>query len=320
MTDVDRIVETAMPGAPLGPSEQDEPELPDLPIPPVSKFGDLWSIGAHRMLCGDARDSVSYDALLAGELAQMAILDPPFNVPTKGHISSGKGKAKHRDFICGAGELSDSEFIALLRASFRHIANYTVDGAIIDVFIDWRHARHVQDAADGVFTEHKQTAVWDKGSGALGSFYRSQHEFVLIFKSGRAPHINHFSLGEKGAEFGKGGKGRYRTNIWRAPGMSSFHPGRDALKFHSTVKPVGLIAEAILDVSDRGGLVLDNFAGSGTTILAAQRTGRRAACIELDPGYVDTAIQRIEAATGLVALHADGETFASKLARAGEEN
>lgn len=314
MVDVDRIVEEQQPAA-GGAESEPAVELPADDDVAVSELGDLWHIGPHRLYCGDARDPVSFDALMAGEIAEMAVIDPPFNVKTQGHISTGTGKARHREFVVGAGELSDPAFTALLRASFRQLARNTVNGAIIYVFMDFRHMRNVLDAADGVFTEHKQLIVWDKQVGALGSFYRGQHELIFVFKSGRGPHINNFSMGEKGAEFGKAGKGRYRTNIWRAPGMSGFHRGREALKFHSTVKPTGLIAGAMLDVSNRGGLIIDSFAGSGTSILAAHRTGRRAFCMELDPLYVDTAIRRIEAATGLIAVHVDGQTFATKAAR-----
>lgn len=277
----------------------------ELPAPgaiAVSRLGDRWLIGPHRLYCGDARDVVSYEALLAGELAQMVFCDGPYNVKIGGHVS-GLGKIVHREFAHASGEMSDAEFIAFLRPTFKLLARFSVRGSIHYQCIDWRHIQHILDAADGIY-QMKNLVVWDKQSAGMGSFYRSQHELVFVFKSGTASHINNFGLGEKG---------RFRTNIWAYPGAAGFRKGRqEDLEAHPTVKPVGMVADAILDCSKRNGLILDAFAGSGTTLLAAARTGRRGAGIEIDPLYVDTAIRRLEAATGLTAIHADGESFADK--------
>lgn len=289
----------------LGTDSADNVKLPEPDAVAVSRPGDLWRIGDHRILCGDARDWACYEALLSGERAQMIFTDPPFNVRISGNVS-GLGKTAHREFAMASGEMSDSDFISFLRTTFKLMVRAGTDGAIHYVVMDWRHMRHILDAADGVYSEQKNLAIWNKLSGSMGTFYRSQHELIFIFKSGRAPHINNFGLGEKG---------RYRTNVWDHPGASTFRKGRKAdLAAHPTVKPVGLVADAILDCSDRGGLILDVFGGSGTTLSAAARTGRRGAAIEIDPLYVDCAVRRLEQATGLTALHADGETFAEKTA------
>jgi DNA modification methylase len=277
-------------------------ELPGSDAKAVSRLCDLWLIGPHRLYCGDARDVVSYEALLAGELAQMVFCDGPYNVKIGGHVS-GLGKIVHREFAYASGEYSDAEFIGFLRSTFKLLARFSVEGSIHYQCMDWRHIQHMLDAADGIYSM-KNLVVWDKQSAGMGSFYRSQHELVFVFKSGNEPHINTFKLGENG---------RFRTNIWSYPGVAGFRKGRqEDLEAHPTVKPVGMVADAILDCSKRNGLILDAFAGSGTTLLAAARTGRRGAGIEIDPLYVDTAIRRLETATGLTAMHADGESFAEK--------
>ena len=282
-------------------SDRDEPAAGLPPHQPVSRIGDLWLIGPHRIYCGDARDSVSWDALLANERAHVIFADPPYNVPIDGFVS-GNGKHKHREFVMGAGEMSPAEFTAFLRALFRNCVQYSVNGSIHYHCMDWRHMRELLDAADGVYSEHKQLIIWDKQSGGQGGFYRSQHELVFVFKSGKAKHTNNFGLGETG---------RYRTNIVQHAGANSFHKGRDEdLAAHSTVKPTALIADFLLDCSNRGELVVDCCLGSGGTLLAAERTGRRGAGIELDPGYVDVAIDRLTKASGLEAvLDGDGRSF-----------
>jgi ParB-like nuclease family protein len=184
-------------------SETEEPAAGPPPFDPVSRVGDLWLIGPHRIYCGDARVSVSWDALLANERAHMVWVDPPYNVPIDGFVS-GNGKNMHREFVMGAGEMSPAEFTAFLRALFRNCVQYSVNGSIHYHCMDWRHMRELLDAADGVYTEHKQLLVWDKGNGGQGGFYRSQHELIFAFKSGKGKHTNNFGLGETG---------RYRTNI-----------------------------------------------------------------------------------------------------------
>lgn len=282
-------------------SEAEEPAAGPPSFDPVSRVGDLWLIGPHRIYCGDARDSVSWDALLGNERAHIIFADPPYNVPIDGFVS-GNGKNKHREFVMGAGEMSPSEFTAFLRALFRNCVQYSVNGSIHYHCMDWRHMRELLDAADGVYSEHKQLIVWDKGNGGQSAFYRSQHELVFVFKSGKTKHTNNFGLGETG---------RYRTNIVQYAGANSFRKGRDEdLAAHSTVKPTALIADFLLDCSNRGELVVDCCLGSGSTLLAAEHTGRRGAGIELDPGYVDVAIDRLTKVSGLEAvLDADGRSF-----------
>jgi DNA modification methylase len=274
----------------------------DLERPAVSRQGDLWRLGKHRLLCGDALESASFNRLLGEERAQLIFTDPPFNCRIA-HNVSGLGKIKHSDFRMASGEMSSGEFTEFLKTSFAHLAAFSVDGAIHFIFIDWRRSKEMIAAGEAVYSELKNLCVWAKTNGGMGSLYRSRHELVFVWKSGTAPHINNIELGRYG---------RYRTNVWEYAGANSFGSNRDAeLAMHPTVKPVALIADAIRDCSKRGGIVLDPFAGSGSTIIAAERTGRRAAAIEIDERYVDTAIRRFQDLTGKPALHAEtGLSFA----------
>ncbi|MEO7827534.1 MAG: DNA methyltransferase [Allosphingosinicella sp.] len=266
----------------------------------VCRPGDLWHIGPHRLFCGNARDAVSYEALLAGELAALVFGDPPYNV-TIGRNVSGLGGKTHAEFLEASGEMSPPEFTAFLRAVFRNCVRFSRDGSIHYHCMDWRHTREMLDAADGVYSSFKQLAVWTKTNAGMGAFYRSQHELVFIFKSGTGRHVNNFGLGEKG---------RHRSNVWAYAGANTFRKGRDQdLADHPTVKPVAMVVDALLDCSNRGDLVLDPFCGAGTTLLAAHRTKRRGAAIELDPLYVDTALRRLSAATGLTPALADGRSW-----------
>lgn len=279
-------------------------EAPAHPVDPggpaVSRTGDLWQIGPHRLYCGNARDSTSYEALMAGEVADLVFADGPYNVPIANHVS-GLGKVQHREFAEASGEMSPAEFIAFQRAVFRNCVRFSRDGSIHYQCMDWRHAREILDAADGIYTEFKQLAVWAKDNAGMGSFYRSQHELVFIFKSGRGRHVNNFGLGSKG---------RHRTNLWSYSGANSFRKGRDQdLQDHPTIKPVAMVADAILDCSNRDDLVLDPFSGSGTTLLAAHRTKRRGAAIEIDPGFVDTSLRRLSAVSKLTPTLSDGRTY-----------
>ena len=270
--------------------------------PPVTRLGDLWQIGKHRLLCGDATDPTTYGRLLVGEQAQMVFTDPPYNVPIDGHVC-GLGKVKHREFAMATGEMSKAEFTAFLSTVFSHLAGASADGAIHFVCMDWRHLGEIVAAGTEAYTEFKNLCVWAKTNGGMGSLYRSQHELVFVFKSGTASHINNVELGKHG---------RYRTNVWSYAGINSFREGRDEeLALHPTVKPVGLVADAILDCSKRGGIVLDAFAGSGTTLVAAERTGRKGYGIELDPKYCDVIVKRLDQVAKLDATHAEtGKTFA----------
>lgn len=280
---------------------EDAVGLPIAGEPSVSRTGDLWLIEDHRLLCGDARDESSYQRLLAADLAQLVLTDPPYNVPITGHVS-GLGKITHREFAMASGEMSPDEFTAFLTEVMRLLARFSQTGSIHFHFMDWRHMREILAAADSIYSEFKNLCVWAKSNAGMGSFYRSQHELVFVFKSGKAPHINNFGLGEKG---------RHRSNVWAFAGVNAFRTGReDDLAAHPTVKPVQMLADAILDCSHRGGIVLDPFVGSGSTLVAAARTGRRGYGIEFDGAYVDVCIRRLEKETGATAKLESGEAFA----------
>ena len=269
--------------------------------PAVTRSGDVWQIGRHRLICGDALAPETYTQLLAGEQAQMIFTDPPYNVKIDGHVS-GLGAARHREFAMASGEMSETEFTGFLSKVFANLVDASADGAIHFVCMDWRHQGEVLAAARGTYSELKNLCVWAKTNGGMGSLYRSQHELVFVFKSGRAPHINNVELGTHG---------RYRTNVWSYAGANAFSATRDDdLAMHPTVKPVALVADAILDCSKRKGLVLDAFGGSGTTLIAAERTGRRGAAIEIDPHYCDVIVRRLAKACNLAAtLEATGQSF-----------
>ncbi len=268
----------------------------DPSMPPVSRPGDLWLLGRHRLLCADATRAESFTRLMNGEVAQMVFTDPPYNVPIDGHVS-GLGAIKHTEFAMAAGEMSETEFTLFLETVLGHMAAHCIDGAIHFVCMDWRHLYELQTAGRSVYGDLKNLCVWNKTNGGMGSLYRSKHELVAVYKAGHAPHINNIELGAHG---------RYRTNVWDYAGVNSFGAERDAaLAMHPTVKPVAMVADAILDCSNRGGIVLDAFVGAGTTLIAAERTGRRGYALELDPKYVDAALTRYRDLTGVEAVHAD---------------
>lgn len=281
--------------------------LPDLESVAVSALGDLWIIGEHKLICGDATDAKAYELLFDGEpLAQMGFDDPPYNVPIGGNVS-GLGKVTHREFVQASGELDDSAFIAMLAESFANIARWCSPGALNFHFMDWRHSGHILAATRDVYSSQINLCIWDKGSGGMGSLYRSQHEFIHVFKCGKAPHLNNVQLGRNR---------RYRTNVWSYPGANAFGKTREDLATHPTPKPVALVADAILDASEPGGIVLDAFAGSGTTLVAAHKTRRRGFGIELDPLYCDLIVRRLEAVIKTDATLAEtGETFAQVASR-----
>ena len=269
--------------------------------PAVARKGDLFILGPHRILAGDARDERSYVTLMHGEVAEMAFLDPPYNVKVAGHVG-GRGRIKHGEFACASGEMTPEEFVRFLKETLGACARHTVNGGITYVCMDWRHARELLEAGSAVYDELKNICVWAKTTPGQGSFYRSQHEFVFVFKRGASPHLNTFELGQDG---------RTRSNVWTYPGANAFRAGRmDELRMHPTVKPVALVADAMRDCSRRGSIVLDAFAGSGASIMAAERIGRRTFCIEIEPRYVDVAIRRWQQYTGKDAiLESTGQTF-----------
>lgn len=273
----------------------------DAAAPVVTQSGDMWLLGKHAIICGDALDPDVFSRLLGNEKAQMVFTDPPYNVPVNGHIC-GLGKMKHEEFVMASGEMSEAEFTDFLARVARNLAAFSIDGSIHYVCIDWRHIGELLAAGRSAYSELKNLVVWNKDNGGMGAFYRSKHELVFVFKNGFAAHINNFSLGQHG---------RYRTNVWDYAGVNSLKAGRaEELAMHPTVKPVEMVADAIRDCSRRGGLVLDAFSGSGTTIMAAEQTGRRGRVIELDPRYVDVAIRRWQKTTGGKAtLAGSGTTF-----------
>ena len=278
----------------------DDVELPADDIRPVSRIGDLWQIGEHKLYVGDARAQDSYKSLLDSERAQLVVMDPPYGIP--GSRISGGGRTVHEDFVMGSGRESIPELARILfEPTFERVAEVSQAGAIAYMFTDWRAAPHMLAAAETSFHETKQLIVWAKTNGGQGAFYRSAHELIYAFKVNPGEHINNFGMG-------KGG--RYRTNVWTYPGANVFRKGRQQdLDDHPTIKNKKMISDAILDCSSPGGLVLDPFLGSGTTICAAARTGRRGRGIELDPKYADIALKRVAAETGLLPM-LDGTPFA----------
>jgi DNA modification methylase len=272
--------------------------VPDAPAdPPLSKIGDLWLLGLHRILCGDTRDPAAFAMLMGEERAATVFTDPPYNVPIDGH-ASGLGAIHHRPFPMASGEMDRSEFTAFLGEACRNLARFSGTGSIHFICMDWRHAEELLAAGRGVYGELKSLCVWVKDNGGMGSLYRSQHELVFVFKHGRNGHRNNVQLGRFG---------RNRSNVWRYPGANSFaRCGAEGnlSALHPTVKPVAMVADAILDCSARGDIVLDGFLGIGTTVIAAERTGRRCYGLELDPAYVDTIVRRWQTFTGGSARHA----------------
>ena len=300
LAEIDMTLDAARDADPDG-ATAPEDLIPPMAQTPVTRTGDLWLLGRHRLICGDARRREDYERLLGGESVDLIFADPPYNVPIDGHVC-GSGRIRHREFAMGAGEMSTEAFTSFLTETLGEAAKTCRDGAIAFICMDWRHIGELLAAGQGVFSELKNLCVWNKGAGGMGTFYRSQHELVFVFKVGSGPHTNSFGLGETG---------RYRTNVWDYAGISSMGAGRlEALAMHPTVKPTALVADAIRDCSKRGDIVLDNFAGSGTTLIAAETCGRSGRLIEYDPGYCDVIIQRFEQLTGKAATLAEtGDTF-----------
>jgi DNA modification methylase len=272
--------------------------------PEVCQLGDLWLLGGNRVFCGNSLDSASYRELMQDERAAMVFTDPPYNVAIDGHVG-GKGAIQHREFAMASGEMTEEQFTEFLAQSCKLLAADSIDGSLHFICMDWRHITELMLAGKQAYTELKNLCVWAKDNGGMGSLYRSQHELVFVFKHGKASHCNNVQLGQFG---------RYRSNVWSYPGVNSFSRSTEEgnlLALHPTVKPVALVADAILDCSRRGDIVLDAFLGSGTTVIAAEKTGRRCFGIELDPRYVDTIIRRWQAFTKLEAQHArTGKSFA----------
>lgn len=287
-------------GDQFDPDHDPADELPQLATKPVSQPDDLWLLHHHRLYCGDSGDKDVIRALMGRRLATMVFADPPYNVKIKATV--GRGKLKHREFVLASGEMSPPQFIDFLKKWTRLAAQYSEDGSIHFICMDWRHLTEILVAGEDVYTELKNVVVWAKTNAGQGSFYRSQHEFIFVFKNGEGPHQNNIALGRYG---------RNRSNLWTYAGVNSFRAGRlDDLAVHPTVKPVALVADAIRDCSARGDIVLDPFVGSGTTILAAEKVGRVAFGCEIDGTYVDVAVKRWQDFTKRDAiLKATGQTY-----------
>lgn len=285
--------------------EEDDPanHVPAMTGPAVTKPGDVWLLGKHRIICGSAIEPAIYDTLLEGDKAALVFTDPPYNVPVQGHVS-GNGAIHHREFAMASGEMTKTQFTVFLRQTCTLLVSNSEPGSVNFLCMDWRHVGELLVAADAAYSELINLCVWVKHNGGMGSLYRSQHELVLVFKNGDAPHRNNVQLGKYG---------RNRTNVWNYPAINNFgRPSEEGnlLAMHPTVKPVALVADCILDCSHRGDIVLDAFLGSGSTLIASERTGRVCRGIEIDPLYVDTAVRRWQKFTGATAVRAaDGRTF-----------
>lgn len=302
MAEIDLAIEGLTPATAEAEDPADAVAPPSLG-PAVSRSGDLWLLGPHRLYCGNALEEDSYKTMMGHQRAAMVVSDPPYNIRIDGN-ASGLGRIKHRDFAMASGEMTEAEFTTFLTQVLTHLAAYSADGALQYLFMDWRHIGELLSAGRHVYAELKNICVWVKDNAGMGSHYRSQHELVCVFKHGTAPHQNNVELGRFG---------RSRTNVWRYPSINSFGRASEEgnlLALHPTVKPVALVADAILDASKRGDVILDAFLGSGTTLIAAERTGRICYGMELHPGYVDTGIRRWQRWTGQQARHAiSGRSF-----------
>lgn len=267
-------------------------------IPAQVKSGDLWLLGKHKLLCADSTQPAAFRRLLGEEKANLIVTDPPYNVKISGHVRSGE---KYREFAMASGEMSQNEFSQFLKGVFTLLAEYSIPGSLHYAFMDWRHMGEILSAGMSAYTALKNVCVWNKLSGGMGSLYRSQHELVFVFKNGDAPHTNNIELGVHG---------RYRTNVWDYPGIFIKNKVNKAnINLHPTVKPVGLLADILLDASPRKGIVLDPFGGSGSTLLAAERTGRQARIIEIDPHYCDVIIHRWEQQTSKKAVRIEEKKY-----------
>lgn len=282
------------------PAEDDEADkIPEVEELFVTKPDDIWILGAHILLCGNSLEPANYKALMNGDTANAVFTDPPYNVPVSGHIC-GNGKIKHDEFAMASGEMSDDEFEAFLFDIIALLIEFSKNGSLHYICIDWRGIHQLISAGQGQYSELKNICIWNKSNGGMGSLYRSKHEFVPVFKNGSASHTNNILLGKHG---------RYRTNVWDYPGVNSFGSKGD-LEMHPTVKPVAMVADAIMDCTKRGEIVLDPFAGSGSTLIACEQVGRAARCIELEPKYCDVIIRRWQEFTDQEAIHAEtGKTF-----------
>jgi DNA modification methylase len=265
----------------------------------ISRIGDVFELGPHRLVCGDATDPAVLGLLMnADNAARLVLTDEPYNVPIAGHVSGGN----HREFTMASGEMTDPEFLAFNEAWIEAVLPFLCDGGVFGTFIDLRGCPTVNAAAVKLGLKPLNLIVWAKTNGGMGSLYRSQHELLPLFKKGSAPHVNNVELGKRG---------RWRSNVWTYPGASSLgSDARRGLQDHPTVKPTAMLEDALLDLAKRDDIVVDPFLGSGSTLIAAEKTGRICRGVELDPLYVDVIVRRYEATTGNSAIIVDtGESF-----------
>ena len=288
---------------------EEGPLSPEADAIAVARIGNVFDLGPHRIVCGSATDPDTFRRLIAGDApARLVLTDEPYNVPIAGHVTGGR----HREFAMASGEMTDAEFLAFNEAWMAALLPYLCDGGVFSTFIDWRGYPTVHAAAVKLGLKPLNLIVWSKTNAGMGSLYRSQHELLPLFKNGAGPHVNNIELGKRG---------RWRSNVWTYPGASSLgSDARRGLEDHPTVKPTAMLEDALLDLSDRGDIVIDTFLGSGSTLMAADKTGRICRGVELDPLYVDVIIRRFEAATGMAAILVEtGETFQALTARRARE-
>lgn len=265
----------------------------------VSKEGDIWLLGKHKIICDNSLEKEVYSKIFDGKKANMIFTDPPYNVKVDGHVC-GNGKVKHRDFVMASGEMKSDQFLEFLSCSFTLQKEFSTNGSLHYICMDWRHIKEIINAGL-IYDEFKNLCVWNKDNGGMGSLYRSKHELIFVFKNGTKPHKNNIELGSHG---------RYRTNVWDYPGVNSFSGDKDKLNLHPTVKSVEMVKDAILDVTNRNQIVLDTFLGSGTTLIAAEKSGRICYGIEIEPLYIDTTIRRWQDITGNSAINlSTGKTY-----------
>lgn len=297
MGDIDLILEGKE--AKADPKANNIPFIPDNEV--VTREGDIWILGEHRIICGNSLQKETLSPLMEDKKADMVFTDPPYNVKINGHVC-GAGNVQHKEFKFASGEMTVEEFTQFLKTSFELLCMFSKDGSLHYICMDWRHIKEIMTAAE-VYDQFKNLCVWRKDNAGMGSFYRSQHELIFMFKHGKEPHINNVELGIHG---------RYRTNVWNYAGVNTpSAENAEKRAMHPTVKPVELIKDAILDASNRGGVVLDIFLGSGSTLIAAEKAGRICYGVELEPKYVDTAIRRYESlGEKYIAIHAaSGKTY-----------
>ena len=273
-------------------------------VPAIARVGDLFLLGPHSLICGDATDPAIIRSLMHTDVARIVLTDEPFNVAIGGHVTGGD----HREFVMASGEMTNTQFLDFNQKWMDAVLPHLVDGGILGSFIDWRGLPITHAAATGLGLTPVNLVVWAKTNAGMGSLYRSQHELLPLFKKGDASHVNNISLGKRG---------RHRTNVWIYPGASSLgSDARKGLQDHPTVKPTAMLQDALIDLTNRGEIVLDPFLGSGSTLIAAENTGRVCRGVELDPLYADVIIRRYASATRTTVILANtGEQFENVASR-----